>query len=359
MRILKNKSLKNLNTLKVNVNAKYFVEVESDDELKEAILFVKSKRLKIFILGSGSNILFTKDFDGLVIKNSIKGKRITHQTDKYIHLQAGGGEDWHNLVNWTVGKGYGGVENLALIPGTVGAAPVQNIAAYGQNFSDVFVSLEAVNISNGESERFYNKECEFGYRSSIFKKHSKNKYAVKLVTIQLNKQPKLATSYYMTGISYASIKGELEKNAKKPYEVKDVYNAVVNIRREKLPDWKKTPTVGSFFLNPVISIKKLKELQKKIGALQYYPLDQLYYPKLKEIDLNKQGYVKVPAGRLLDELGWRGRKVGNCWMYDRHALVLVHNGKANGKEILKFSKIVQKDCYKHFGIHLETEVSII
>lgn len=354
MKIKKNYNLKDLNTFGINAKASFFVEIKSEDELKELLSLPEFKENKKMFLGGGSNVLFTKDFDGLVIKVSILGKKIIEENTETVLLEANAGENWHELVTYAVDNNWGGIENLAFIPGTVGAAPVQNIAAYGENFSDVFESLSALNIETGKIEEFNKEQCKFGYRESVFKKELKGKYMILKVCIRLLKNPKIEDSYYQIGITRDSIKEELKKIAKPPYTIRDVYQAVVNIRQRKLPDPAITPTVGSFFLNSVVSREKYEELKKQVSELQCYPTDQLHYKNVAEGE-----FVKVATGRLLQELGWLGKWIGNVGMHDKHALVVVTNGKATGEEVVNFAEQVKKSYFDRYGIKLETEVNFV
>lgn len=359
MKIHSDYNLIELNTLRIKARAKFFVEVESEADLKELFLLSEFKDNKKFFLGSGSNVLFTKDFDGMVVKVSILGRKIIEENDKTILLEVGAGENWHDLVTYVVNNNWGGIENLAFIPGTVGAAPVQNIAAYGENFSDVFESLDAFNVETGEVENFDKVQCKFGYRESIFKKELKGKYIILRVRFRLSKNPQIETSYYQIGITHDSIKEELQKISKPPYKILDVYQAVINIRSRKLPDPAKIPNVGSFFLNSVVSRKKYEELKKQVPELQCYPPDKLYYKNLDDPNLQKEDFVKVATGRLLQNLGWLGKWMGNVGIHDKHALIVVTNGKADGEEVLNFSEIIKKSYFDHYGIKLETEVNLI
>lgn len=357
MKIEKNYNLSKLNTFGIPALAKFFVEINDEAELRDLFALPEFKNNKKMFLGGGSNILFTKDFDGIVIKVSIIGKKIMEENDKTILLEVGAGENWHDLVSYAVDHNFGGVENLAYIPGTVGAAPVQNIAAYGQNFSEVFDSLDAFDIENGKIRKFDKSQCQFGYRDSIFKKEMKSKYMILKVRLRLSKNPQIETSYYQIGIARDSIKEELQKIATPPYAIKDVYQAVVNIRKRKLPDPAKTPTVGSFFLNSVVSRQKYEELKKEVTELQCYPPDQLHYKN--DPTLEKEEFVKIATGRLLQELGWLGKWEGNVGVHDRHALVIVTNGKATGEEVVNFAEKIKKSYLDRYGLKLETEVNLI
>ena len=359
MQIKKNYNLSKLNTLSISAEAKYFVEITSEADLLELFQLPEFKENKKMFLGGGSNVLFTGDFDGMVIKVSILGKKVVEENEKKILLEVMAGENWHELVTYAVNNNWGGIENLAFIPGTVGAAPVQNIAAYGENFSDVFESLDAFNVETGKVEKFTKEQCKFGYRDSVFKKELKGKYMILNARLQLSKNPGIETSYFQIGITRDSIKEELQKIATPPFSIKDVYQAVVNIRTRKLPDPAKTPTVGSFFLNSVVSREKYEELKKQITELQCYPPDQLYYKNLDNANPKKEDLVKVATGRLLQELGWLGKWIGNVGIHDKHALVLVTNGKATGPEVVNFAEQVKKSYFDRYGIKLETEVNLI
>ncbi|MFA5840988.1 MAG: UDP-N-acetylmuramate dehydrogenase [Candidatus Paceibacterota bacterium] len=359
MQIQENYNLAKLNTFGINAVSKFFAEINSEEELKELFtnsVFVENKK---FFLGGGSNILFVKDFDGIVVKISMRGKKVLEENEKSVLLEVCAGENWHDLVTYAVDNNWGGIENLAFIPGTMGAAPVQNIAAYGENFSDVFEYLEAFNIETGKIEKFNKIECNFGYRDSIFKKELKGKYIILKVVIRLSKNPQIETSYYQIGIVRDSIKEELQKIATPPFTIKDVYQAVVNIRKRKLPDPAKMPTVGSFFLNSVVSKEKYEELKREVTELQCYPVDHLHYENLSSPELQKEDFVKVATGRLLQELGWLGKWIGNVGIHDKHALIIVTNGKATGEEVVDFAETVKKSYFDRYGIKLETEVNLI
>ena len=360
LKIKTNYSLRENNSFRLDVRADKYLSVNDVQEFHELFRDEKLMRLSRYFIGEGSNILFTKPYlHGLVIKVNLLGKKIISQNSKEVILEIGAGENWHNFVTWTVEKDWGGVENLAFIPGLVGAAPIQNIAAYGGNFSDVFINLKAFDFKLGKIVTFTKEQCHFSYRQSIFKSLPQGRYAVVSVRIRLSKNYQLNTSYFMLGLANDSLVCELKKKAKPPYKVKDIYRAVISIRKRKLPDVDKIPSVGSFFLNPVISRAKLLKLQRHIPDLQYYPVNQLSYHKIDDQQLKKLKYVKIAAGRLLDEMGVRGKKIGNVSVYDKHALVIVHNGKAKGQEILRFAKDIMRQFYKKYKIKLETEVNIV
>lgn len=354
MKILENYSLERDNTFRVDVFAKYFTKINSEDELLQLIKLPKYKNLKKLILGEGANILFTKDFEGLVVKNLIKGIKIINEDKNFVDLEIGAGENWHELVVYAVENGWGGIENMVYIPGTVGAAPVQNIAAYGQNFSDIFVSLSAIKLESGELVTFSKSECEFEYRNSRFKTREMGQYVVTKVRIKLSKNPKINLSYFETGKSYAknvSLVGEL-KDIKNP-TIKDIANAVIKIRKQKLPEVSEVGTAGSFFKNPIVSKERYEELKREDNDLQSYPVDKLNYTKSVEGD-----YVKISAARLLDNLGWKGKRIGNVGTHPTQALAVVNYG-AVGKEILEFTELMKKAVLEAYNIKLEPEVLIL
>lgn len=359
-----NYSLKKNNTFGLDIRAKYFTQINSEEDLFYILGDKHLSKQKILVLGGGANILFTKDFDGLIVLMRIRGLKVIAEEAGSIVIELGAGENWHRFVTWSVEHNYGGVENLALIPGTVGAAPVQNIAAYGQNFEDVFVSLDAINLINGHKKVFGKKECQFAYRDSFFKNgQCKDKWIITKVRIRLNKIHSVNTSYFETGNTFkekdkVSIVSELKNLGRKyPFTIKDMYDAVVSIRSQKLPDFKKLGNAGSVFKNPVITKKKYNELLKLDPDLQCYPADSLAYIDDKEMS-DKEGCVKIPAGRLLDNLGWKGKKFGNAGVYDKHALVVVNYGKASPEEILHIISLMKEDVYNHYGIILEPEIVI-
>lgn len=343
MEIQSNFSLKSHNTFGVDVKAKYFAYVTKMEDLKEILSNPKYKNEPKFFLGGGSNTLFTKDFDGSVIKINIRNINIVSENENSVEIEIGAGESWNGLVQYAVNNGFAGIENLTLIPGTVGAAPVQNISAYGQNFEDVFLSLEALNTESLEVEIFDKDKCKFGYRDSFFKNEGKGKYVILKVKIKLEKKLEINTEYQSR---YESLKGELESFTVPPYTIRDVSRAVSQIRFRKFPDWEKNGTAGSFFLNPIITKEKLAEIQKKLPEVQFYPTEN-------------ENQVKIAAGWLLEELGWKGKKVGNVGTSPNQSLVVMTFGPVKAQEILDFTKNMQDDFEKNFGIPLEPEVNII
>ena len=338
MNIIENYPLLKLNTFGVDVKAKYFVSINTINELIEVIKTNVFKDLQLLILGGGSNILFTKDFDGLVILNNIKGKEIIDQNQKSIFLKIGAGENWHELVMYCVDNGWGGIENLSLIPGNTGTAPMQNIGAYGVEIKETFVELEALEISSGKIVKFNNSDCEFGYRESVFKNKIKNQYIILNITLELMKNP-------VININYGDVKAILEtQNIKNP-AIKEVSNAIISIRQSKLPDPKKIGNSGSFFKNPIVTLNQLELIKKK-------------YPNVVNYEINENEF-KIAAGWMIERAGWKGKKFNNYGVHEKQALVLVNYGLANGMEIFDLSEKIILDIKDKFGITLKREVNII
>ncbi len=338
MNIQSNISLKEFNTFRIKVHAKYFVEINSAEELKHLInmpLFKSERRL---ILGGGSNLLLTDNFDGLVIKISIPGIEIIHEDNENVVIRAGAGVIWHELVLYCVEKNYGGIENMSLIPGNVGAAPIQNIGAYGQELKDVFLSLEGIYIDSGKTVSFNSDECIFLYRESIFKSKLKNKFIITSLTIRLSKFPKL-------NIEYGSVKKELEKLGKENITIKDVSDVITAIRKSKLPDPAEIGNAGSFFKNPEINIEHFDKLKEK-------------FPGIIAFD-SPDGKKKIAAGWMIEQCGWKGKKIGNTGVHKNHALVLVNFGRASGKEILILAEEIKKSVSDKFGVELQEEINIV
>lgn len=338
MNIIANYPLLKLNTFGVDVKAKYFVSINTVNELIELTKTKVFKDLQLLILGGGSNILFTKDFDGLVILNSIKGKEIIDQTQESIFLKIGAGENWHELVMYTVDNGWGGIENLSLIPGNTGTAPMQNIGAYGVEIKETFVELEALEISSGKIVKFNNSDCEFGYRESVFKNKMKNQYIIVNITLELKKSPVL-------NINYGDVKAILESQNINNPSIKQVSDAIISIRQSKLPDPKIIGNSGSFFKNPIVSLNQLELIKKK-------------YPNVVNYKINENEF-KIAAGWMIERAGWKGKKFNNYGVHEKQALVLVNYGLANGMEIFNLSEEIILDIKDKFGIKLEREVNII
>ena len=338
MNIIENYPLLKLNTFGVDVKAKYFTSINTINELIEVTNTNVFKDLELLILGGGSNILFTKDFDGLVILNNIKGKEIIDQNQQSIFLKIGAGENWHELVMYCVDNGWGGIENLSLIPGNTGTAPMQNIGAYGVEIKETFIELEALEISSGKIVKFNNSDCEFGYRESVFKNKMKNQYIILNITLELKKNPVL-------NINYGDVKAILESQNIKNPAIKEVSNAIISIRQSKLPDPKKIGNSGSFFKNPIVSLNQLELVKKK-------------YPNVVNYEINENEF-KIAAGWLIERAGWKGKKFNNYGIHEKQALVLVNYGLANGMEIFELSEKIILDIKDKFGITLEREVNII
>ena len=337
MEIQHNFSLKKYNTFGIEAKAKQFVAVQSQEDLK-SILAANQSQQK-FILGGGSNMLLTKDIDALVIHIDLKGKKITAENEDFVWVESQAGENWHEFVLWTIDQNFGGLENMSLIPGNVGTTPVQNIGAYGTEIKDTFVSCEAMVIENQETKTFTKEECQFGYRESIFKNEAKNQYVITSVVFKLSKRN------HKINISYGDISAELTKNDITNPTLKDVSNAVIAIRQSKLPDPKELGNSGSFFKNPILLRSDFEKIHQQ-------------FPEMKYFDISETE-VKVPAGWLIEQAGFKGKRFGDAGIHKNQALVLVNYGNATGQEILNVSKDIQKTIFSTFGIHIEAEVNII
>jgi UDP-N-acetylmuramate dehydrogenase len=338
MQIQENISLRQYNTFGIEAMARYFAVFTSKEELREAIRVKSNDSNFTFILGGGSNLLFTKDVDGLVLKNEITGIEVVKEDEEFVYVRAGAGVNWHSFVMDCVQKNLGGVENLSLIPGNIGASPMQNIGAYGVEIKDVFYSLEALHLYDGAIVTFSNKDCEFGYRESVFKQKYKNQFVILKVTYQLRKQPQFNTSY-------GAINQELEQMGIKELSIRQISQAVMNIRSSKLPDPKTIGNAGSFFKNPEVSAAKFQSLQKEFPSVVGYPVPG--------------GAVKLAAGWLIEQCGWKGYRRGDAGCHEKQALVLVNYGDAKGKEIYNLSEEILQSVQEKFGVKLEREVNII
>jgi len=335
--IQRNYSLRDFNTFGIDVKAAAFAPFSSLSELKSIIAENKGE-LPLFILGGGSNILFTKDVDALVLRNELMGIETVGEESETVDIKVGAGEQWHSFVRYTVERGLGGIENLSLIPGSVGASPMQNIGAYGVEIKDTFVSLEAYHIEKQELHTFSAEACEFGYRESVFKRRHKGEYIIVSVTYRLQKAPQFNTAY-------GAIQSELEQMGVAKLSVGAISEAVINIRSSKLPNPKELGNAGSFFKNPVVS----KEVYEKIAAV--HP-EMPHYPQA-------DGTEKLAAGWLIEQAGWKGKRVGNCGVHAKQALVLVNYGGATGNEIYRLSQMVLDEVEEKFGVLLEREVNIL
>jgi len=337
MTVQENISLKQYTTFGCNEIARYFTSIPSQDALVEAITWCKEKQIPYFILGTGSNVLFTKPFEGLIIKMEVIGIKKTNETATDVFLSVGAGENWHHFVSYCVQKGWGGIENLSLIPGTVGASPIQNIGAYGVEVEESIESVTALDTQSNQWITLSNSQCAFGYRNSLFKKE-KNRYLITTVQFVLKKQPQLRTDY-------GSIKEILhEKNIKNP-SLANLSNAIVQIRTSKLPDPAKLGNAGSFFKNPSVSKTNFEILKTNFPELIAYPISDDTY--------------KLAAGWLIENCGWKGVRKGNVGCYDKQSLVIVNYGQATGKEIYDFSEEIIQSVLTKFNIVLEREVNIL
>jgi len=337
MEIQTNFSLKNFNTFGIEASAKQFVAVHSVAELQTVLQQYKTE--KKFILGGGSNMLLTQDIDALVIHVDLKGKKIIKETDDSVWVESQAGENWHEFVLWTIEQDFGGLENMSLIPGNVGTTPVQNIGAYGTEIKDTFESCEAMKIDNQEMKTFTKAECQFGYRESVFKNEVKDQYIITSVVFKLTKKN------HKINISYGDIKAELAKNNIENPSLIDVSNAVISIRQSKLPDPKELGNSGSFFKNPILLKSDFEKIHQKFPEMKYY-----------EVSATE---VKVPAGWLIEQAGFKGKRFGDAGIHKNQALVLVNYGNASGQEILNVSKNIQETVFKTFGIRIEAEVNVI
>jgi UDP-N-acetylmuramate dehydrogenase len=338
MTIQQNISLKPYNTFGLEATTRFFVEIQSVEELKKILQNPDFQTIDKMFLGGGSNILLTKDYEGLVIKINLKEINKISEDESYVYIQAGAGENWHQLVMYCVENQYAGMENMSLIPGTVGAAPMQNIGAYGVEIKDIFEELQALNLETLELETFKLVDCHFGYRESIFKHEAKGKYVITSVTFRLNKTPNFK-------VSYGDIQKTLEEMGVKDLTIKAISDAVIKIRKSKLPDPAEIGNSGSFFKNPEIPKTQYEALKEKFEQIPSYPINE--------------STVKVPAGWLIEQAGWKGFRDGQIGVHTRQALVLVNYGGGTGEQIKALSQKIQASVQEKFGISLSTEVNFI
>lgn len=330
-------SLQPYNTFGINAIANSYVNISTKSELKEVLENYKNKPK--FILGGGSNMLLTKNVDALVMHINLKGKELVEEDDLYVWIKAQAGENWHEFVLWTLAQNYGGIENLSLIPGHIGTAPIQNIGAYGVELKDVFFSCEAINMETLEEKTFTLEACDFDYRSSIFKTVVKGMYIITSVTLRLTKQA------HQLHTEYGAIQQELALlNIKEP-TITDVSRAVINIRQSKLPDPKQIGNSGSFFKNPVISKTEFIQFQSKHPEAPFYKVSESEF--------------KIPAGWLIEQSGFKGQRFGDAGVHDKQALVLVNHGNATGEEIWNLAVKIQETVFQNFNINIEAEVNIV
>ncbi len=338
MLILQNISLKSYNTFGIDVSAQYFIEANSIADIQEILTTQEFKQNTPLILGGGSNVLLTKNFEGLVVKNNLKGIEVVKEDEQYVFVKAAAGEVWHELVMWCIQHQYAGLENLSLIPGCVGASPMQNIGAYGVEIKDTFYELEALEISTGEIKTFSKNDCEFGYRESVFKRQLKNQYIILSVTFCLSKIPKFH-------IEYGAIKQELDKLKVSALSIQAISQAIINIRSSKLPNPKDIGNAGSFFKNPEVTAHVFQKIKSNYPQLVAYPLDN--------------GNYKLAAGWLIEQAGLKGYRNQDAGVHALQALVLVNYGNATGSDIYNLSTYVMETVKQKFSIQLEREVNIV
>ena len=337
--IEKNTSLLPYNTFGIHVQARFFCRISTVPELQELIASSLFKNEPRLILGGGSNILFTKDFQGLVVHIEMKGIETVMETDERVLIKVGAGEAWHDFVMHCVNRNWGGIENLSLIPGTVGAAPIQNIGAYGVEIASVIETVEGVDTSTGLVRLFKKDECRFEYRQSAFKAELKEKIFISSVTLTLTKKN------HVFDIHYGAIQDTLQQHHVDVISVKKISDAVIEIRQSKLPDYKRVGNAGSFFKNPTLAKDRLQQIQKMYPSVPSYPSD------------NQN--VKVPAGWLIEQCGWKGKRMNNVGVHPLQALVLVNYGGGTGEEILQLAEQIQLSVKEKFNVHLTPEVNII
>lgn len=335
MQIQHNVSLKPFNTFGIDATAKHFATFTNEADLEE--LLAANVSNNVLVLGGGSNVLFTQDYDGLVARNEVMGVAVLKEDAKHVYVRAGAGENWHQFVQYCIDNGFAGIENLSLIPGNVGASPMQNIGAYGVEIKDAFHSLEAYHLEERKSVTFSANDCAFGYRESVFKRKYKGQFVILAVTYRLNRKPTFNTSY-------GAIQQELERMGVKKLSIKAISQAVINIRRSKLPDPKEIGNAGSFFKNPTVSQQKFDDLKQAHPGIVGYPAN------------NEQ--VKLAAGWLIEQCGWKGYRKGDAGCHAKQALVLVNYGNARGSEIYNLSAEILQSVKEKFGVELEREVNI-
>ena len=332
-----NHSLLPYHTFGMDVKTSVFIEYTSVDELKQILQQENLSEKKWLHIGGGSNLLFTGDYEGVILHSAIKGTEIVYEDDEAVHVRVGAGEGWDDFVAYAVNQGWYGAENLSLIPGEVGASAVQNIGAYGMEAKDLIVKVEALDVTTGNDSVFTNTECRYAYRESIFKKEWKGRYIITYVTYRLSKRPQFH-------LDYGNVKGELEKQGCE-LTLKNVRDVIIRIREAKLPDPKVQGNAGSFFMNPVIPRMQYESLLAKYPDMPHYKVDE--------------EWVKVPAAWMIDRCGWKGRRMGNAGVHDKQALVLVNCGGATGQEIITLSQHIQQSVYESFGIAIVPEVNFI
>ncbi len=338
MDFISNYSLKSLNTFGIEATSKLFVSVNSVNQIKELLESTEFKSNSHLILGGGSNLLLTHNFDGLVIKNELQGIEVINENDSIVYVKCAAGVVWHEFVMWCINKNYGGIENLALIPGCTGASPMQNIGAYGVEIKDTFYELEAIELATGSLKKFTKSDCEFGYRESVFKRKLKNQFIITSVTFALSKTPTFQ-------MEYGAIKQELDLMHINEVSIKAIAQAIINIRSSKLPNPKEIGNAGSFFKNPEVDEVTYLRLKKEYQNIVAYPLENKNY--------------KLAAGWLIEQSGLKGYRDGDAGVHKLQALVLVNYGNATGNQIFDLSSHVLQTVKNKFGVILEREVNII
>lgn len=338
MDIIENYSLKLYNTFGIEAKAKYFADVSTINDLRKVLVFRRQKDLPILFIGGGSNMLFVDNFPGIVLKLNLRGIEILKEDNDYVYVKSQGSENWHHFVEWTLEHDFGGLENLSLIPGNVGTAPMQNIGAYGVEVKDYIVEVQTLELETGNERIFTNEECHFGYRESIFKNELRGQYVLVAVTFKLTKQN------HQLHVDYGAIKTELDSEQIINPTIQDISRAVIKIRESKLPDPSQIGNSGSFFKNPVISNDEFAEIEKNHPQIAHYKTDS---------------GVKLAAGWLIEQAGWKGKRFGDAGVHDKQALVLVNYGNATGKEIYDLSEQIIEDVKAKYGVTLEREVNII
>ena len=333
--IHKNVSLRPYNTFQVEASARFFCSCHSLAEIIEILQNTTYQPLQKLILGGGSNILFTQNFDGLILQNKIKGIEVSDENEENVWIRTGAGEDWDKFVEFTVNHNWSGLENLSYIPGNVGASPIQNIGAYGEEVKNTITRVETLDLNSMKTIEYDNEQCKFGYRNSIFKQELKNKRLITHVTFQLRKK-------HIFNLDYGILKDTVQGNGN--ITLQNIRNSVIEIRKSKLPEPDELGSAGSFFKNPIITQNQLHKLQQQFPNIPFYALEE---------DKNK-----VPAGWLIDQLGWKGYRRGDTGVHNSQALVLVNYGNASGKEIYQLSQEIRKSVYDRYGIELEYEVNI-
>jgi UDP-N-acetylmuramate dehydrogenase len=337
MTVINNASLKPFNTFGIDAKAASYCDINSIEALNTILKKQHSKPL--FILGGGSNMLLTKDIEALVLHINLKGIEVVSTSKNTVIVKAMAGENWHNFVLWCLQHNYGGIENLSLIPGNIGTAPIQNIGAYGVELKDVFVSCEAINIKDQSVKTFLKSDCNFGYRESIFKQGIKGEYIITSVNLELT------TLNHQLHTDYGVIRNELDTQSITQPTIQDISNAVIAIRQSKLPDPKEIGNSGSFFKNPIITAEEFTELEQNFPEAPSYKISETA--------------IKIPAGWLIEKAGFKGKRFNDYGVHDKQALVLVNYGNATGKEIFELAQLIQKTVKRLFNISIETEVNII